>query len=135
MATRSSVGEHAVSPTPLPFTPLSHRHELGVSPVRLRPRSNPQTPKPAKPVATPGTLGEDSWEQKRVLCGTIISVKDAKSHLTQFVKEFTVQMQDKSVPLYIDSLQHLAETSGSIVNVDMNHLSQRDSSMRRKLLM
>lgn len=69
-----------------------------------------------------------------MLWGTTINIEDAENRLTKFIKEFRVGERDESIPLYMDLLQHLAETGGSIVNIDMTHLYKHNSGMYRKLL-
>lgn len=124
-----------MNPTPLPFTPLAHRRELGVSPVRLTPRGSP-APAGSQPVGaggSPATPGGGSQEQQLVLWGTTINIEDAEARLTKFIREFHVS-ETEEVPLYIDLLQHLADTGGTIVNIDMSHLERHDAGMYRKLL-
>lgn len=42
--------------------------------------------------------------------------------------------QAGSTPYYMDLLQHLSETGGAILNVDMSHLHRADTGMYRKLV-
>lgn len=129
-----------VNATPLPLTPGVHRRELGIGPVRLTPRSNENTPANANgadELNTPSTPGDGAPENQLVLWGTTINVDDAEARLVKFIRTFkpsTATSEEDSKPIYLDQLQHLAETGGSVVNVDMSHLASSDEGMYRKLI-
>lgn len=146
-----------VNPTPAPLTPGSHRRELGVSPIRLTPRTG-QTPPTG---ASPASPAENADQTEMVVWGTTINIDDAERRLTEFLKTFVIpptdaQQQaradvstpltpftpgtpatpgpDGSTPYYLDLLQNLAETGGTILNIDMTHLFKADEGMYHKLL-
>lgn len=123
-----------VNATPLPLTPVTHRRELGISPVRLAHRLS-VSPRTNGQGNTPSSPGDPSQEQQLVLWGTTINLDDAERRLATFIKTFKQSSAAAdAVPLYVDLLQHLAETGGIVVNIDMSHLFEADPGMYRKLL-
>ncbi|CDF40985.1 DNA replication licensing factor MCM4 [Chondrus crispus] len=131
--TPAATPDEIVNATPLPLTPLSHRRELGVSPVRLARR--PSTSPAASQGRAPQSPADPSQEQQLVLWGTTINLDDAERRLATFLTTFALpDAGEAAKPLYIDLLQHLAETGGVVVNIDMSHLYQADPGMYRKLI-
>lgn len=123
-----------VNATPLPLTPVTHRRELGISPVRLARRVS-VSPGANGQGNTPSSPGDPSQEQQLVLWGTTINLDDAERRLATFIKTFKPSSAAAdAVPLYVDLLQHLAETGGVVINIDMSHLFEADPGMYRKLL-
>lgn len=134
-----------VNPTPLPLTPGAHRRELGVSPIRLTPRS---TPSPS--ANTPGSPAENGGQTEMVVWGTTINIDDAERRLTAFLTTFSLGPQSleasspsdaviptspsETKPFYMDVLEALYETGGTVLNVDMTHLHKADQGMYRKVV-
>lgn len=107
-------------------TPGSHRRELGVSSVRLTP-------------GTPGAVGAEDGEEEMVLVwGTNINFEDVSMRLGAFVEGFMgpagAAEDGEEVPLYMSVLAHIADTGGTIVNIDMAHLNAFDQGMYTKVV-
>lgn len=147
-----SPGDNSVvNPTPSPHTPSTNRRELGLSPMRLTPRSS--TPSANTP--TPLSPAENAPQAELVVWGTTINIEDAEKRLASILKTFTVvnsatphsttPLPDDAIPStppplppskphYLDLLEALYETGGSILNVDMSHIFKADQGMYRKLM-
>lgn len=136
-----------VNPTPIPLTPGTHRRELGVSPVRLTPRSSQASPSGNSPTSHV----ENGGQTEMVVWGTTINIDDAETRLRIFLSSFALDRSQpvqtpfpddaiaptpppSSSPYYMDLLQHLFETGGTVLNIDMCHLYQADRGMYRKVL-
>lgn len=151
-----SPADSFVNPTPMPATPATNRRELGLSPLRLTPRS---TPSPGTGgTTTPGTPAENATRTEMVVWGTTINIEDAERRLQTFLMTYVVNTSSTatdgggstqspltddaiaptppptSKPYYLDLLESLYETGGSILNIDMSHLHKADSGMYRKML-
>lgn len=117
-------GGSVVQNTPAPATP-SRRRELGSGQVRLTPGPSPGAG------GTPLTPAAD--DAKMVIWGTNINYEETSQKLTKFIDEFKVS-EDDAESHYLQVLRNLAETGGSVVNVDMTHVNAYDPAMYRTLV-
>lgn len=126
-------GSSVIQGTPPPSTPLtptsSRRRELGSTQVRLTQSGTPNANTPRTP-GTPAAPGEDD---KLVLWGTNINYDNTDERLTKFVEEFKLSEEDEG-GLYLQVLQNLVDTGGSVVNIDMTHLYRFDRGMYKTVV-